>query len=61
MTPRPPLPGETPLSPSEAAYLHHDHDLWTAPKNIATNVSAATGWHVSELDDLEQPKKVQIY
>lgn len=27
MTPRPPMPGETPLSASEAAYLHHDHAL----------------------------------
>ena len=59
MTPRPPDLGETALSPAEAAYLHHDHDLWTTPNNTATNVNAALGWHASELDDLEQPKKVQ--
>lgn len=29
MTPRPPMPHETPLSPSEAAYLEHDYTLQT--------------------------------
>jgi hypothetical protein len=29
MTPRPPMPHETPLSPSEAAYLEHDYTLPT--------------------------------
>ena len=29
MTPRPPMLGETPLSPREAAYLHHDYELPT--------------------------------
>ena len=59
MTPRLADIGETALSPAEAAYLHHDHDLWTAPNNTAMNLSAANGWHASEPSDLEQPKKAQ--
>ena len=43
-----PMLGETPLSPSEIAYLSHDHELWTTPNNTATNVSAANGWQESE-------------
>ena len=53
MTPRLADIGETPLSPAEAAYLHHDHDLWTAPNNTDMTVNAANGWHVSEPSDLE--------
>jgi len=54
MTPREPMQDETPLSPSEAAYLHLCHEL-PQPKSkpTAMNANAANGWHVSEPKSLE--------
>lgn len=53
MTLRPADFGETALSLAEAAYLHHDHDLWTAPKHTDMPVSAANGSHESEQSNQE--------
>lgn len=61
---RPPMFGETGLSPSEAAYLIHDYELTKSTELQKTNINATTEkevWIKLIGDDLFSKTRVNPY